>query len=277
MALWRRLIAGSDWAHLSDVLSPAFFEIVPPRQLSVRAAELARHWFDHDGAKALATRLDQAAVGNGQAFRVSTATGSGSIIPFVGRPANRGRCRPARDGQALLEYFFFQIYQSDTVFLDLRAARFCQGAEPAVVFWPLPLWTRWQPDFVQGIRQLYDGFYGGSDALCAQAMRELGVSAAAEVFEREFGGTKKRASQYTVAGFEQTFHEVFVRCRDQKTAFHPDFVTLGIALATVYDHLETLGGTYDVESCFHRALGRCGLQAPPHDSATGIASRPPNG
>jgi hypothetical protein len=249
LALWRRLIAGSEWSHLLDVLSPALFEVVPARQLSTRAAELARHWFDQAGARALVESLDARAVEVGLPVRVVSAPIKRSIVPFHVRASENVTDPYAADGQRLLQFFFFQLYVSDTLFLDLRASRFYHALDTGtIVFRPLPLWVKWRPDFVEGIRQLYDGFYGGADALYEQAVADLGIGAARDVFERAFGGPKKHASEYTVASFRDTFHEVFLRCRDAKVAFHPDFVTLGIALATLYDHLETLGGCYDVQA-----------------------------
>jgi hypothetical protein len=59
---------------------------------------------------------------------------------------------------------------------------------------------------------------------------------------------------------------VFIRCRDSKTPLHPDFVTLGVMLATLYDHLETLGGVYDVQSAYQAA------NAPSNPAALRISS-----
>lgn len=251
MALWRRLLAGSEWSHLLDVLTPALFDVVSAKQLSLRAAELARHWFDPAGAEALAAKLDQAAIDARFKMRVLPARVKRSVVPFHVHSNGDAKEPTATDGHRLLQYFFFQIYVGDTHFLDLRKDRFFLAPESGeIVFRPLPLWVKWRPDFVQGIRQLYDGFYSDNAALYEQAMVDLGIGAAKDVFNRAFGGPKKRECTYTVSDFRATFHEVFVRCRDAKVAFHPDFVTLGIALATLYDHLETLGGTYDVESQF---------------------------
>lgn len=253
MALWRRLLAGSEWSHLLDLLTPALFDVISAKQLSVRAAELAKHWFDHAGALELIERLDGDAVRVGLPVRVLPAPIRRSIVPFhVHAGGTTGEPRSS-DGHRLLQYFFFQIYVSDTIFLDLRASRFFASAhDDYVVFRPLPLWSHWKADFVEGIRQLYDGFYGTDPSLYEQAVKDLGIVAAKDVFERAFGGPKKHACSYQVADFRSTFHEVFVRCRDAKVAFHPDFVTLGIALATLYDNLETLGGTYDVGGQYER-------------------------
>ncbi|MGC4068061.1 MAG: hypothetical protein QM784_26120 [Polyangiaceae bacterium] len=247
MALWRRLLAGSEWSHLLDVLSPALFDVISPRQLSARAAELAKNWFNQEGAAQLARRLDESAADVDLGLRIRTASFEPSIIPFRARIKDPQKCSVPVEGDFVLRFFFFQIYASESVFLDLRASRFGRKPEDDVrEFYPLPLWATWRPEFVRSIRQLYDGFYGNDEGAFDRAVEELGIAPAADVFRQAFGGEKKRASRYTVAEFRETFHQVFVRCRDAKAAFHPDFVTLGIAIATLYDHLETLGGCYDV-------------------------------
>jgi hypothetical protein len=50
-----------------------------------------------------------------------------------------------------------------------------------------------------------------------------------------------------------TFHQVFVLCRDAKQSLHPDFLPLGLYLATLYDHLERLGAAVDVLAAFEKA------------------------
>jgi hypothetical protein len=163
----------------------------------------------------------------------------------------QGECPRAADGDGLLKLFFFQIAMSEAVFLDLREPRFCRCVESGrVAFHPLPLWTHWRPDFVEGVRRLYAGFYAGQSEAFEHATRELGVSAANEVFLRAFGGDKKHAARYALAEFRDTFHEVFIKCRDAGAVLHPDFATLGAMLATLYDHLESLGGIYDVQAAY---------------------------
>jgi hypothetical protein len=247
LSLWRRLLAGSEWSEFIDLLSPALFDVVSTKQLSLRAAELARHWFDQAGTRALAECLDAKAVAVGFPMRIVVAPIKRTAIPFRLVSSVPVTDAVPSNGEHLLRFFFFQIYSHDTLFLDLRAERFTNSENGhEIVFRPLPLWVKWRPDFVQGIRQLYDGFYRGDATLYKQAACDLGIVAACDVFDKAFGGEKKHASTYAIAEFRTTFHEVFLRCRHAKVAFHPDFITLGIALATLYDHLETLGGSYDV-------------------------------
>lgn len=251
MAFWRRILAGSDWSHLLSVLSPSFFDVISARELSVRAAELARNWFDRPGYLENVTRLSDRLTTHDLGISVVSSKPTRSIVPFRAEPLGQEECPRAADGAGLLKFFFCQIAVSQTVFLDLREARFCRCTETGrLAFHPLPLWTHWRPDFAEGIRRLYAGFYSGQPDLFEQATRELGVSAANEVFRRAFGGENMRAARYSLSEFRDTFHQVFIKCRDAKAALHPDFVTLGVMLATLYDHLETLGGTYDVQGAY---------------------------
>lgn len=254
MAFWRRLLAGSDWSHLLSLASPSFFDVVSARDLSARAADLARNWFDRkrylDCVSGLSASLAEEDIGI-DVFAVQPIR---SLIPFRSEPTTLEQCPVSGDGNAVLRLFFRQIATRDTILLDLRACRFCRLSGGARVnYRPLPLYAHWQPDFVEGVRQLYRGFYEDDAALFAQATRSLGVSAASDVFERAFGGEKKHSCKCSLAEFRETFHEVFLRCRDANVPFHPDFVTLGILLATLYDHLETLGGVYDVTSAYLQA------------------------
>jgi hypothetical protein len=255
MAFWWRLLAGSDWSHLLGMVSPSFFDVISARELSRCAATLARNWFDRDGyltcVAGLRAKLAECDVG----MEIAPTRPTRSLVPFGTELPIVGESKTLVDGALLLRLFFLQIVAAEAFLLDLRAARFHRVREvgPAV-FSPLPLWTRWRPDFVDAIRQLYLGFYGDEPSLFLAATRSLGVSSANEVFERAFGGEAKRASRYSIATFRATFHEVFIKCRDSKATLHPDFITLGIMLATTYDHLEFLGGVHDAQAAYRAVV-----------------------
>ena len=105
------------------------------------------------------------------------------------------------------------------------------------------------------MRDLYASFYGGaSRADFISALTALGIAPAADAFERAFGGERKSAARFLLTEFRATFHEVFLRCLETRTTLQADFLTLGITLATLYDHLELDGGTYDVAACYARAV-----------------------
>jgi hypothetical protein len=107
------------------------------------------------------------------------------------------------------------------------------------------------------VRELYTAFYAdNSPARLSAAFATLGIAPAASAFERAFGGDRKHAARFQLADFRTTFHEVFLGCLEARATLRPDFLTLGIAIATLYDHLELDGGTYDVAACHALALAR---------------------
>ena len=53
MAFWRRLLEGTSWQALVGYVSPAFFQLVSPRDISRTAYLLIRNWFDESTFRAL--------------------------------------------------------------------------------------------------------------------------------------------------------------------------------------------------------------------------------
>ena len=259
MAFWRRLLEGTSWQTLVGYVSPAFFQLVSPRDVSRSAYRLARNWFDEEKfARAVNDRA--ATVENlGLGFSVSrTARRRRDRLPFHSDvPTTHEVDSRCRTGECVLELFFHQIYAEDPMFLDLRRNHFhCTGSssESGHVFQATPLFCDWSSEFRAAIRELYSGFYGSAtDNDYRRALRSLGIETVADVFEAAFGGERKTAARFQLADFRVTFHEVFTRCLEARATLHPDFLTLGIAIATLYDHLEVDGGTYDVAACHARA------------------------
>lgn len=167
--------------------------------------------------------------------------------PPAGAPLDAQARR--RQGDAALRLYFRQILRWDEVVVDLRAAAFrSSGAD---LSWsPRPLWARWDPRFRDGLRELYRGFYAGDDQRFRAGLGALGMLAGEDVFRATFGGDDQRRVAFTVKGFQRTFHQVFVRCRDAGDELPGGVLPLGLTLGCLYQQLETLGGTYDVRAAF---------------------------
>jgi hypothetical protein len=260
MAFWRRLLEGTNWQTLIGYVSPAFFQLVSPRDVSRTAYRLARNWFDEAkyveavNARSIAVEnLDFGLSVTGLARRKRDR------LPFHSEAPPQEVDSSCRTGESVLTLFFHQIYGEGPLFLDLRRNHFhCSGSaeNPKHAFVATPLYCDWSPQFRNAMRQLYAGFYGNvsTDTYLA-SLRSLGIEAVADIFDRAFGGDRKTAAKFQLADFKLTFHEVFTRCLETRSALHPDFLALGIAIATLYDHLELDGGTYNVAECYERALG----------------------
>ena len=261
MTFWRRLLEGTSWQTLVGYVSPAFFQLVSPRDISRTAYRLARNWFDDQTFRDVVQQ------------RVNSIEPLSCGLSIVGLPRGRRNQRPfhsevlppggsdprCRTGDKALILFFNQIYSEGPVLLDLRRSHFfCEHSaiESNKRLVATPLYCTWSPSFRSALRDLYAAFYGGASRdVYLAALSTLGIEAAEDAFERAFGGEKKTAARFQLADFRATFHEIFVRCLEARRTLQPDFLTLGIAIATLYDHLELEGGTYNVTQCYSLAVG----------------------
>ncbi len=260
MAFWRRLLEGTNWQTLLGYVSPAFFQLVSPRDVSRSVYRLARNWFDEenfvDAVKVRADAVKDLDLG----LSVTGIVRHGrDRLPFHSDlPAARKIDSDCRTGEDVLSLFFHQIYAKGPIFLDLRRNHFqCTGnsQHQEHVFVATPLYCEWSPQFRTAMCKLYASFYGNeSEDAYLFALSSLGIEAVADIFDTAFGGERKTAARFQLADFRATFHEVFMRCLKTRCTLHPDFLTLGIAIATLYDHLELDGGTYNVAACYARAV-----------------------
>ncbi len=261
MAFWRRLLEGTSWQTLVSYVSPAFFQLVSPRDISRTAYRLARNWFDDQTfGDAVQSRADCVKTLNCGLSIFRSARRRRDRRPFHSDlPPHLASDANCRTGDQALILFFHQIYSEGPILLDLRRRHFyCEhlGNEVHQRFEATPLYCTWTPPFRSALRDLYAAFYGGASRdIYLAALASLGIESVADTFERAFGGERKKAARFQLSDFRATFHDVFMCCLEARRALQPDFLTLGIAIATLYDHLELEGGTYDVSDCYARALG----------------------
>jgi hypothetical protein len=266
MAFWWRLLEGTSWQDLVSYVSPAFFQIVSPRDVSHTAYRLARNWFDErrflEAARFRSQSIEQLNCG---LTITTTARRRRDRLPFHSEgPSPLQSVDNCRTGEKALTLFFHQIHTDGPIFLDLRRRHFrCIGGTHStkLAFITTPLYGTWSPHFRGAIQQLYGAFYGDApnDAYLS-ALGSLGIEPAADLFEKAFGGSKRTATSFRLSEFRVTFHEIFMRCLQARCVLEPDFLTLGIAIATLYDHLELDGGTYNVAECYARGTQPNGLR-----------------
>ena len=101
---------------------------------------------------------------------------------------------------------------------------------------------------------MYRGFYGEDDALFERGVRALHLEPATDVLRAHFGEGDQRAVVFETKVFHSSFHDVFVRCRDEGVSLHRNFLALGLYLACLYDALEGRG-PLDVRDAFERSAG----------------------
>jgi hypothetical protein len=242
--LWRTL-RGTEWSQLADYVSPSFFEVLPPRALWKQLRELGANAGDGTRFAAARRATERALDAHVHRVRIDDEVRGDAEIEALDEAARRDR------GQRVLQIYFGQLVASPTALLDLRAARFRSHGD-GLTWTPRALWLRWDDGFLDGLRDLYGGFYEGDDSRFRDALARLGIDAAEDVFREHFGADDQRAVRFEAAAFQATFHEVFVRCRDAGVRLHPNFLALGIYLGCLYDHLEALDLAFDVRGAWER-------------------------
>lgn len=237
----------TEWSHLRDYVSGAFFDVLPPGALAGELSRLTRNLMRD---RAFAERRERlAAAWRAQEPRV--VPGESLAVPSLAeRPPLEAERAAA--GHAILVAFFRLVLGEQPIVLDLRPQRL--GWDEGVLHWaPGRLWTVWDDTFSGAIADLYGGYYRAEPSRYAGALDALGLSPAAEAFEAHFGEGDARAVVFELQQFHATFHDVFVRCREAGASLGPGFVGLGLLLACLYETLEGLGGPFDVRAAFDAA------------------------
>jgi hypothetical protein len=246
-----RLLSGGEFGQWASFVTPAFFDVMPTKALWQRFKELVRGTRDRE-LYARVVRERQALLARSPLGVTLESAEPQGALPHT-EPASGSDPAPisaeARAARVAALYFH-QIMHGDTTLLDLRHPAFT-GQHPFV--WRPAAWiARWEPSFLAALRQIYHGFYRDDASEFRAGLRALGLEHSEDVFRQHFGGGQ-RAVRFEVKHFVSTFHQVFLRCRDARSRLHPDFLLLGLYLATLYDHLERLGVSVDVAAAFAQA------------------------
>ncbi len=240
--LLARAVQNTEWSQLLDFVSPSLFEVMPVRSLLSQGRDLARNATASSFAPArdrVQQRLDAAGI----EVRIDPAQRDADTPPELRRAL----------GQRALEVYFAQLATGEDCLLDLRLACWSQSTPDGPAVWaPRPAWVHWDPDFIAGVRDLYEGFYRDDDDAYRSGVDRLGLGKAGDLLRRHFGEGGQRAVRFDSAVFQTTFHDVFVRCRDEGISLHGNFLALGVYLATLYDLLEGLDEAFDVRDAYDR-------------------------
>lgn len=235
-----RLVAGTEWSHFTDYLSPSFFDVVPARELRRVLGTLSGNYMRPRRFRDVVQTRDEHLA----RARVPVSLGPDRVPPAV----------EGGIGDAILELYFHQIYAGDTAILDVRSNAFRPNAD-GLRWRPASIYLQWDPEFLDALRRLYRGYYGGDEREFEGALAHLRLEPARDIFLSHFGSGDQREVAFDMATFHDTFHEAFVACREGGEQLHGDFIGLGLYLATLYEHLESVGGAWDVRAAWARVAG----------------------
>jgi hypothetical protein len=148
--------------------------------------------------------------------------------------------RPKRRwlGQLALELYFTQLLGVN----DAGDAVWC----------PRPLYVQWDPDFLQGVRALYAGFFLGDEQRFGFGIEQLGLGSAGGRLLQHLGQGNQRGVRFSVAKLQSTLREISVARTKEDGALHRNTIAFGLYVTFLHEFLESLELAFDVRSAFMR-------------------------
>ncbi|RZA24070.1 MAG: hypothetical protein EOP10_10965 [Proteobacteria bacterium] len=233
-----RGMQNNEWSHFMDYLSPVFFEVVPTLDIAKQTTQLGKTFakLKHEGEE-LAVR---------------------QLIKTLRLPVNFREPRTSSEmltslskqekGRIALSLYFAQIMNLPFAWLDLRSGTFEYLSRECN--WTPGAWImRWDEKFISALRKIYKGHFTSDDSLYFEGLKELELDHAADAFRAHFGNLSK-PTLFRLKDFRDSFHEIFLSCKESRTTLHPNFFALGLLLSSLYENLESLGVTIDVKKVF---------------------------
>lgn len=238
--MWKTLVKTSDWSDVFDLVSPSLFRILPAGKIASQASTLAKNWMSNKRFAKIKRTCQE------------TIDGSDLPLTIVDKLDKERADEDALTGEQLLELYFHQIFHSSTAILDIRHARFWPD-DDGVVWAPRPYFLEWDPAFQDKLRRVYLAFYADDEQAFDKAVSELGLTGMASIFRDQFGGQDPTSVRFHLEDFRDSFKTILSKSEELDTELHPNFIALGIYLACMYEHLEELGGEYNVAVALERA------------------------
>lgn len=239
------LLKNTELSQLLDLVSPAFWQVVPPGEVWRAGRQLVANY--RAGAEFQQVRSRLAAIAGPQGVALVEQLSDRRVALSTISPEQRRSC-----GSSILGLYFAQLFDAEMAVLDLRPERFAAvaSADQWDLQWsPRPYYFRWPPEFLDGLRGLYRGFYRQDWKLFDQALEQLNLSPAREAFLRQFG-EDQHAVQFRTSHLVDSLHESFVACRIARRKLSGAFLALGFYLTTLYTALESLDVALDVRAIF---------------------------
>jgi hypothetical protein len=243
-----KLLSGGEFGQWASFVTPAFFDVMPTKPLWHRFKGLVAGTRD-PRLYARVVRDRQALLARSSLAVLLEGPGERRDADLSSAGAEAGMAAEAR-AACVVALYFHQILHGGATLLDLRRQAF--SAQPLLTWRPAPWIAEWDGAFIEALRQIYVGFYRADESGFRAGLAALNLTHSEDVFRQHFGGGQG-AVRFEVKHFVATFHQVFLRCRDAHTRLHPDFLLLGLYLASLYDHLEQLGVAVDVGAAFEHA------------------------
>lgn len=163
------------------------------------------------------------------------------------------------DGEKILRIYFSQLFVDNiATHLDLRKSSFSVNEN---FHWtPSKLHYSFTPIFLDGIRNLYRGFYFANDLEFENGLTQLGMirkemsdnkkKEIKKLFINHFGEGQSGPVKFSLDTLQKTFNNIFSYFLKEDIPLNPEFAVLGINLVTLYLTLQEIPYPLDVKNAF---------------------------
>lgn len=245
------LLQKTELEHLRSLVSPTFFDVVPSRMLWREGKGLVRNYRDRDGfADAMEER------------RRTLGDADMPIRLDDGGPRKADPVEAVEDyAEHVVALYFHQIWFGNRAIIDLRASAVSEDRSDGyrLLWHPGPMWMEHDETFRGHLKDVYQGFYTDDAERFEAGLSALGMGGASDLFARHFGENVE-ATRFELDRFIETFHDIFVFCRERDIELAGEFLSLGVYLATMYENLDRFDVTVDARRAFER-----GTSNPPEE------------
>jgi hypothetical protein len=167
-------------------------------------------------------------------------------------PSSLTRAQRRWIGQLALELYFAQLFRGDEALLDLRPSSFGVDESGDAVWRPPPIYVCWDQVFVQGIRDVYAGFFNDRTEQRDAGLAALGLGSSAGLLLRHMGDGNQRSVRFGLDQLQSLLCEMADRRLPDEPKLHPNFIAFGLLLTGLHELLEALDLAFDVRSAFMR-------------------------
>ena len=241
----------SEWASILS-LAPSALAMFPARDIAHQTLELVSNGTNNTRFMSVLTR----AQADLRAARVPVIVNQHRAHRQLVLPSDLKRPKRRWLGQLALELYFTQLFRSDSAILDLSSSRLGVDDAGDAVWCPRPLYVHWDPDFLQGVRDLYAGFFLGEEQRFGNGIAQLGLGSAGGRLLEHLGEDDQRGVRFSVANLQSTLREISAARTKEDRTLHRNTIAFGLYVASLHELLESVDLAFDVRSAFMRTHRR---------------------
>ncbi|NBX69336.1 MAG: hypothetical protein EBR01_10290 [Proteobacteria bacterium] len=152
-------------------------------------------------------------------------------------------------GEKILKLYFFQIFHLRRLILDLSPKSFLEEGSWA----PRPIFYEFQPEFLMGVRKIYQGLFTNAPALFQEGLRDLGIESLEKNIIQHFKKADQNPIYFLASDLNHSALSILSTLIRTRTIPPKDSVALGICLGLLYQSLSRIDEPLDIAKAFRAA------------------------